>query len=76
MPEGNNLKPSSIVPDPPLAQGQGEAPPFSTEKSEFALASPPRQENPNRPREISRILSPQGYPESTFKTLMKILAKG
>lgn len=76
MPERNDRKPGFIVPDRLPSQGQGEAPPSSVGKSQFTLGFPARGLDTNRPREVSRILSPQGYPESTFRTLMKILGKG
>ena len=76
MPERNDRKLGFIVPDRLPSQTQEEAPPFGVGKSQFTPAFPPGPQNTNRPREISRILTPQGYPESTFRTLMKILAKG
>jgi hypothetical protein len=73
MPERNDQKLGFNVSDRLPSQSQEEAPPFGDGKSQFTPAFPPRPQNMNRARAISRILSPQGYPESTFRTLMKIL---
>jgi hypothetical protein len=76
MPEANHRKPGFFAPDPLTSHGQGEAPPPGSEKSPFPLALLPNPQNGNRPGKLGGILSPQGYPESTFRTLMKILGKG
>jgi len=76
MREGNDRKLGLIAPGRLPSQGQEEASPLGVGKFQLNPAFPPRPQNTNRPREISRILTPQGYPESTFRTLMKILAKG
>jgi hypothetical protein len=76
MPERNDRKLGLIAPDRLPSQVQEEAPPLGVGKFQLTPAFPPRPQNTNRPREVSRILTPQGYPESTFRTLMKVLGKG
>ena len=76
MREANHRRLGLFAPDPLPSQVQGEAPPSGSEKPPFPLALLPNPQNRNRPGEISPVLSPQGYPESTFRTLMKILGMG
>ena len=76
MQGANHRKLNFIAPDPPQAQSQGEAPPSGVGTPFLTPAFLPWPKNTNRPWEMGRILSRQGYPESTFQTLMKILGKG
>jgi hypothetical protein len=76
MRDANHRRLSFLAPDLPPSQSRGEAPPSGVGKPLLPLAFLPGPQNTNRPGKMGRILSLQGYPESTFQTLMKILGKG
>jgi hypothetical protein len=75
MEETNHRKLGSFAPDLLPSRGQREARPSGVGKFLFSQVLPPGPQNRSGPREMGRILSPRGYLESTFRTLMKILGK-
>ena len=76
MGEANHRKLNFLAPDSPPNLSQEESPPLGVEPSLLISPFLAWPKNTNRPWKMGRILSPQGYPESTFRTLMRILGKG
>ncbi len=76
MQEKNPPSPSLLAPEPLPSQYPEETLPSSVGNPPFSRALLPRMQQEKRTREMRPGRSPQGYEESNFRTLMRILEKG